>query len=169
MTSRMANDAPEGPKGRAPAALDETTTAAGKFARIQTVSHTLETEVAERLRLFAFKQRVSESAVLEFALLQFFSAGEDRELGTQLRAAGASLRRRAVEAPVGGRSRRELALAPAAGAFAPKQVAQDHVVFALSEERGQRVLDDGAFADPLEEREFLEAFREGDAEGMGDL
>jgi hypothetical protein len=94
----MAKNAPGAPKGGTPAALDETTSAAGKFARIQTVSHTLETGVAERLRLFAFKQRISESAVLEFALLQFFSAGDDPELGAQLRAAGASLRRRAVEA-----------------------------------------------------------------------
>ena len=63
-------------------------------SRIATVSHTLDNRLAERLREFAFRQRVSESAVIEHSLRSFFDAGNDAELGTQLRKAGASLRRR---------------------------------------------------------------------------
>lgn len=62
--------------------------------RIATVSHTLDLKLAERLREFAFRQRVSESAVIEHALRSFFDGGNDLELGSQLRRAGASLRRR---------------------------------------------------------------------------
>jgi len=62
--------------------------------RIATVSHTLDNRLAERLREFAFRQRISESAVIEHALRSFFEGGGDAELGSQLRKAGASLRRR---------------------------------------------------------------------------
>ena len=62
--------------------------------RIATVSHTLDVKLAERLREFAFRQRVSESAVIEHALRAFFGEGNDVELGTVLRKAGATLRRR---------------------------------------------------------------------------
>lgn len=62
--------------------------------RIATVSHTLDVRLAERLREFAFRQRVSESAVIEHALRTFFDGGSDVELGSELRDAGASLRRR---------------------------------------------------------------------------
>ncbi len=62
--------------------------------RIATVSHTLDVRLAERLREFAFRQRVSESAVIEHALRTFFDGGSDVELGSELRRAGASLRRR---------------------------------------------------------------------------
>jgi len=62
--------------------------------RISTVSHTLEVRLAERLREFAFRQRVSESAVIEHALRTFFDGGSDAELGGELRRAGAGLRRR---------------------------------------------------------------------------
>jgi len=62
--------------------------------RIATVSHTLDNRLAERLREFAFRQRISESAVIEHALRTFFDGGNDPELGAQLRKAGASLRRR---------------------------------------------------------------------------
>jgi hypothetical protein len=86
---------PPGENGAA-TALDETNPARRKPPRISTVSHTLDAALAERLRLFAFRQRVSESAVLEFALREFFSAGGDSERGERLRAAGATLRRRTV-------------------------------------------------------------------------
>jgi hypothetical protein len=69
----------------------------GKSAKIATVSHTLDPAIAEHLRLFAFKQRVSESAVLEFALRAFFAGGDDGALGERLRASGAARRRRAAE------------------------------------------------------------------------
>jgi len=62
---------------------------------IATVSHTLEGELAERLRHFAFRERISESAVIEFSLRAFFECGDDdRSLGERLRQAGASLRRK---------------------------------------------------------------------------
>lgn len=62
--------------------------------RIATVSHTLDVKLAERLREFAFRQRVSESAVIEHSLRSFFDDGSDADLGTTLRKAGATLRRR---------------------------------------------------------------------------
>lgn len=62
--------------------------------KISTVSHTLEESIAERLRYFAFRERISESAVIEFALRVFFEEGDDTTLGQKLRAAGAALRRR---------------------------------------------------------------------------
>ncbi len=61
---------------------------------ISTVSHTLDTAVAERLRYVAFHERVSESAVIEYALREFFKTGEDGALGRRLRESGAALRRR---------------------------------------------------------------------------
>ncbi|MBV8423821.1 MAG: hypothetical protein JO349_01415 [Candidatus Eremiobacteraeota bacterium] len=71
-----------------------TPSASRPLVRIATVSHTLDLRLAERLREFAFRQRVSESAVIEHALRSFFEGGSDAELGSQLRKAGASLRRR---------------------------------------------------------------------------
>ena len=62
--------------------------------KISTVSHTLDTSVAERLRHFAFRERISESAVIEYAVRTFFSSGEEATLGTRLREAGAALRRK---------------------------------------------------------------------------
>ena len=67
----------------------------GKAAsKVATVSHTLETALAERLREFAFRERISESAVIEHALLAFFAKGDDATLGAQLRNLGAALRRK---------------------------------------------------------------------------
>lgn len=69
--------------------------AAGEGVRkIATVSHTLDSVVAERLRQFAFRERISESAVIEFSLRAFFDSGDDARLGQRLRDAGAALRRR---------------------------------------------------------------------------
>ena len=68
---------------------------ARKPLKISTVSHTLDAAVADRLRHFAFRERISESAVIEFALRELFSsAPEDVELGQRLREAGAALRRK---------------------------------------------------------------------------
>ena len=61
---------------------------------IRTVSHTLESDLAQRLREFAFDTRVSESAVIEFALDAFFRSGDGQELASSLVAAGYGLRRR---------------------------------------------------------------------------
>jgi hypothetical protein len=63
-------------------------------AAISTVSHTLDTGVAERLRHFAFRERISESAVIEFALRALFESDDETALGRRLREAGAALRRR---------------------------------------------------------------------------
>ncbi len=66
-----------------------------KTVKIATVSHTLDAEVAERLRHFAFRERISESAVIEFALRELFAQGDDSMLGSRLRDSGAALRRKA--------------------------------------------------------------------------
>jgi hypothetical protein len=62
--------------------------------KIATVSHTLDAVIAERLRQFAFRERISESAVIEFSIRSFFESGDDLQLGQRLREAGAALRRR---------------------------------------------------------------------------
>ncbi|MBC5811011.1 MAG: hypothetical protein GIW95_09220 [Candidatus Eremiobacteraeota bacterium] len=67
---------------------------AKRSIKIATVSHTLDADIAERLRHFAFRERISESAVIEFALRELFTDGEDASLGQRLREAGAALRRR---------------------------------------------------------------------------
>ena len=59
------------------------------------VSHTLGLALAQRLESFAFYQRVSESAVIEYALARFFElSGDDAQLGELLRREGAGRRRR---------------------------------------------------------------------------
>jgi hypothetical protein len=59
------------------------------------VSHTLSVALAERLEEFAFYQRVSESAVIEYSLTAFFSQStDDAKLGEQLRRGGAGRRRK---------------------------------------------------------------------------
>ncbi len=68
--------------------------AARKPLKLSTVSHTLDAEIAERLRHFAFRERISESAVIEFSLRAFFDGKDDGELGKLLRDRGAGLRRK---------------------------------------------------------------------------
>ncbi|MBD5635810.1 MAG: hypothetical protein IAI49_15185 [Candidatus Eremiobacteraeota bacterium] len=59
------------------------------------VSHTLSVSLAERLEEFAFFQRISESAVIEHSLRQFFAQSrDDAELGDILRSEGAGRRRK---------------------------------------------------------------------------
>ncbi len=59
------------------------------------VSHTLSVALAERLEEFAFFQRVSESAVIEHCLQQFFKeSANDAERGDILRREGAGRRRK---------------------------------------------------------------------------
>lgn len=58
------------------------------------VSHTLEVGLSERLREFAFRERISESAVIEYALIRFFLSGRDTALGVSLRDSGAGKRRK---------------------------------------------------------------------------
>ncbi len=65
-----------------------------KALKISTVSHTLDSAVAEELRHFAFRERISESAVIEFSLRAFFASGDNAELGKRLRDSGAALRRK---------------------------------------------------------------------------
>ncbi len=66
---------------------------AGAKRKIRTVSHTLDADLAYHLRLFAFQTRVSESAVVEHALGEFFSSAADDVLAALLRDAGYGLRR----------------------------------------------------------------------------
>jgi len=65
-----------------------------RLSKIATVSHTLDADIAERLRYFAFRERISESAIIEFALRIFLDSRPEAELGDRLRAAGATLRRK---------------------------------------------------------------------------
>jgi hypothetical protein len=62
---------------------------------IAKVSHTLTVALARRLAEFAFYERFSESAVLEYALAHFFELSvDDDQLADMLRRAGLGLRRR---------------------------------------------------------------------------
>jgi hypothetical protein len=76
----------------AAAGIDPAT--ARKPLKLSTVSHTLDAEIAERLRHFAFRERISESAVIEYSLRAFFDGGDDSALGQHLRERGAGLRRK---------------------------------------------------------------------------
>ncbi len=65
-------------------------------SNVAKVSHTLNVDLADRLERFAFFQRISESAVIEYALTLFFDQGDDEaELGEQLRKEGLGRRRKA--------------------------------------------------------------------------
>ena len=62
---------------------------------VSKVSHTLSVALARRLEEFAFFQRVSESAVIEYSLARFFEVSEDdARLGELLRNDGAGRRRK---------------------------------------------------------------------------
>jgi hypothetical protein len=76
-------------KRRAPALIQR------EAANVVKVSHTLTCEIAERLRTFAFHQRFSESAVIEYALVRLFTGADDAALGAALRRTGAGRRRKA--------------------------------------------------------------------------
>ncbi|HXP92127.1 MAG TPA: hypothetical protein VN905_01535 [Candidatus Binatia bacterium] len=76
-------------KRRLPAILQR------EAANVVKVSHTLTYDIAERLRTFAFYQRFSESAVIEYALVRLFANGDDMALGAALRRTGAGRRRKA--------------------------------------------------------------------------
>jgi hypothetical protein len=60
---------------------------------IAIVSHTLEHGMRRRLRVISFRERVSESSIIEAALRLLFRLGSDKEIGDRLRRDGASLRR----------------------------------------------------------------------------
>ncbi len=68
-------------------------------SNVAKVSHTLHYAMALRLQEFAFHQRISESAVIEFALQQFFARGNEASLGNLLRQNGARRRRTPIAAP----------------------------------------------------------------------
>ncbi len=63
---------------------------------IAKVSHTLDGDLAERLEVFAFRLRISESSVIEFALRQFFKTGDEQRLASVLLRNGAARRRRNI-------------------------------------------------------------------------
>jgi hypothetical protein len=50
-------------------------------------------DIADRMKMIAFKSKVSESGILEMALRSFFSNQSDAEIGMRLRANGARRRR----------------------------------------------------------------------------
>lgn len=67
----------------------------GVKSSVAKVSHTLNVDLADRLERFAFFQRVSESAVIEYALGLFFEQSDDEAaLGTMLRNEGLGRRRK---------------------------------------------------------------------------
>ncbi|MBV8281123.1 MAG: hypothetical protein JO347_03545 [Candidatus Eremiobacteraeota bacterium] len=59
-----------------------------------TISHTLPLALTERLRAFAHYERVSASAVIEYALVGLFRTRGDAQLGAMLRRKGAGPRRK---------------------------------------------------------------------------
>jgi hypothetical protein len=61
---------------------------------LRTVSHTLTPTVAETLRTLAFTERISESAIVEYALEKLFEHSRER-VARDLKAWGATARRRA--------------------------------------------------------------------------
>jgi hypothetical protein len=65
---------------------------------LRTVSHTLTPSIAETLRTIAFTERISESAIVEYALEKLFEHSRER-VARDLKAWGATARRRA---PSGG-------------------------------------------------------------------
>ncbi len=68
---------------------------AERKSTVAKVSHTLSVALAERLEEFAFFQRISESAVIEHSLNDFFAASDDdMKLGEMLRSGGAGRRRK---------------------------------------------------------------------------
>jgi hypothetical protein len=68
---------------------------ASRQSAVAKVSHTLSVPLAERLESFAFFQRVSESAVIEHSLKNFFQQSDDDALlGEELRRSGAGRRRK---------------------------------------------------------------------------
>ncbi len=76
-------------------ALPESRTPSPRKSTVAKVSHTLSVSLAERLEQFAFFQRISESAVIEHSLEQFFEqGGDDEALGDLLRRKGAGRRRK---------------------------------------------------------------------------
>jgi len=79
----------------APDAVTRVAPAATRKSTVAKVSHTLSISLAERLEEFAFFQRISESAVIEYALTSFFAqGGDDAALGDILRRDGAGRRRK---------------------------------------------------------------------------
>jgi hypothetical protein len=69
--------------------------AARSKSSVSKVSHTLSVALARRLEEFAFFQRVSESAVIEYSLARFFEVSDDDgRLGEMLRDDGAGRRRK---------------------------------------------------------------------------
>jgi len=63
-------------------------------SKIVKISHTLDSQVHKQLEEFAFRQRVSESSVIEFAVRRLFGYEDDEKLGEYLRASGAGRRRK---------------------------------------------------------------------------
>ena len=62
-----------------------------------TVSHTLTAEVAQWIRQFAFYNRLSESAVLEYSLQLLLDSDDADRLAERMREAGCGLRRKISE------------------------------------------------------------------------
>ena len=63
------------------------------ISRSVKISHALDVDLHEQLEEFASTERVSKSAVIEFALRRFFERGYDRRLGRLLHRGGFRQRR----------------------------------------------------------------------------
>ena len=62
-------------------------------ARTIKVSHSLDESVAARLKELAYRERVSESSIIELLLSGFFAMGDDETLGRIIRDSALTLRR----------------------------------------------------------------------------
>ena len=65
----------------------------GRRATTAKVSHSLDVALADRLKRLAYVERVSESAIIEFVLREFFALGDDAALGDVVRNGALTLRR----------------------------------------------------------------------------
>jgi predicted transcriptional regulator len=85
----------DAPSALPPVPRTERSPALVRKSAVAKVSHTLSVNLAERLESFAFFQRISESAVIEHSLRQFFKVdSDDAALGEMLRGEGAGRRRK---------------------------------------------------------------------------
>jgi hypothetical protein len=86
------------PRKRSAAPKSKTTASHPRKSGVSKVSHTLTNELARRLEEFAFYQRFSESAVIEYSLGLFFGlSGDDEHLADVLRREGAGRRRKVLD------------------------------------------------------------------------
>ncbi len=68
------------------------------FTHTADIPPTIEAALSKRLEELAFRERISQSLVVEYALLLFFQTGTDEQLADLVRRNGAARRRRMTTA-----------------------------------------------------------------------